>query len=317
MGATMKRHLVIPLTVAAGIFGGTLTPVFADTQPTPAAIASGPIAPGDTLWKLAKSHGVPLALLESVNPNLDPENLLVGQIVKIPRVWLVSKGDTLFVIAHTFGVSVESIAQLNNIEQPDVIYPGQQLLIPEQMSSNTVSVYPRWTVRKGDTLWTISQTTGVAVSQIVTLNAVQVDNLPIGRVLLIPPTAKSWTQPPEQVQPLVNQSGNSTQGTTLPATVAKIELTMPVSSLPANSTENFEVDVTALDSAGNPVPNVTLDIVGSPWAHEIQVVTDDQGKAMFTVEPGFQAGNLRVGVQDPISNISTYISYTVTAGGPN
>ncbi|OFW77400.1 MAG: hypothetical protein A2201_12055 [Alicyclobacillus sp. RIFOXYA1_FULL_53_8] len=310
----MKRHLVIPAMVVATMCSGAITPAFAETSPNAAIVASGPIVQGDTLWKIAKSNGLSVELLESVNPGLNPENLLIGQVVKVPRAWNVSQGNTLFLISHTVGVSMQSIAQLNNISNVDLIYPDQQLLIPEQTATNTASVYPTWTVRSGDTLWNISLTTGVSVNQIAAINAITEDHVPVGRVLLIPPTDKPWTQPSEQVQPPVNDAGGSTQQATQTSTVAKIVLTMPTTSLIVNSNQNYEVHVTALDISGNPVSNVTLNVVGNPWANATQVATDVQGNAMFTVQAGTQPGSFSVGVQDPLSNVSAYASYTVTTG---
>ena len=42
------------------------------------------VQPGDTLYRIALSHGVPLSELLVANPGLDPNNLVAGQEVVIP-----------------------------------------------------------------------------------------------------------------------------------------------------------------------------------------------------------------------------------------
>ena len=43
------------------------------------------VAPGDTLYLIAKKHGIKLDSLMRANPNIDPYNMLIGTELCIPR----------------------------------------------------------------------------------------------------------------------------------------------------------------------------------------------------------------------------------------
>lgn len=46
--------------------------------------ATHTVAPGDTLYLIAKKHGIKLEHLMSANPNIDPYNMLIGTELCIP-----------------------------------------------------------------------------------------------------------------------------------------------------------------------------------------------------------------------------------------
>ena len=87
--------------------------------------------------------------------------------------YLVEPGDTLSGISHRTGVPADRIARDNHLSNPDRIYPGQHLAVggagspapgPPASGSST------YTVRPGDTLWSISRRTGVPVESLVQAN---------------------------------------------------------------------------------------------------------------------------------------------------
>jgi LysM repeat protein len=46
------------------------------------------IKEGDTLYLIAKKNNIPLSLLIKANPNINPNNLIIGEILCIPEYWI-------------------------------------------------------------------------------------------------------------------------------------------------------------------------------------------------------------------------------------
>jgi spore coat assembly protein SafA len=104
---------------------------------------------GDTLWAIAKRHGVSLGALEAANPQIrNPDLIFPGQAVRIPDrfspaspqrapvnlsggdhagTYTVRPGDTLSGIAARFGTTYQHLAAVNRISNPNLIYAGQVL----------------------------------------------------------------------------------------------------------------------------------------------------------------------------------------------
>lgn len=114
-------------------------------QPTPPDTGSGEdgryrVQSGDTLSRIAASHGVSVTSLLQANPQIHDANLIYpGETVNLPghaRVgagdYTVKSGDSLAEIAQAHGVSLHALEQANpQIANPDVIYPGETVHIPQ------------------------------------------------------------------------------------------------------------------------------------------------------------------------------------------
>lgn len=147
---------------------------------------------GDTLYGIAKRFNISVDRLKTLN-NLTNNNLSIGQVliiseeVDIPpstddaNVYTVQSGDTLYGIANKYGVTVAEIMDLNNLGTT-VLAVGQQLLIPNQATDITTS----YTVKSGDTLYSIANRYGVTVVEIISANNLSSTSLQIGQVLTIP-----------------------------------------------------------------------------------------------------------------------------------
>ena len=96
-------------------------------------------------------------------------------------IYIVKKGDTLTRIALKYNTTVTRIAQLNNIRNVNLIYMGQILVIPTNSSNNinnnSANNQIIYTIRRGDTLWSISRRYGIPIAQIVRQNRIQNPNL--------------------------------------------------------------------------------------------------------------------------------------------
>lgn len=105
----------------------------------------------------------------------------------------VQRGDTVFAIARRFNVSPSAVIDENNLKKPYTLKVGQALKLPSGASALVADAPSRTTtlaqpaaaptstrrvvakdqlysVRKGDTLYAISRTTGVPVSTIASAN---------------------------------------------------------------------------------------------------------------------------------------------------
>ena len=100
------------------------------------------------------------------------------------EVYVVKRGDTLWGISNQYGVSVTELASLNGVNA-DTLQVGQSLIIPAKSGSNPDNMF-LYTVKKGDTLYSIARVYGVNVNSIKNLNYLTSNNLYIGQVLRIP-----------------------------------------------------------------------------------------------------------------------------------
>jgi membrane-bound lytic murein transglycosylase D len=101
---------------------------------------------GDTLWSIARSHGVEMDRLASSNGLRRNDTLSVGQVLQIPgtatlastdaasvasqpTTYVVRRGDTLSRIATKFRVKLADLLGWNDLTPRDVIKPGQRLVM--------------------------------------------------------------------------------------------------------------------------------------------------------------------------------------------
>lgn len=94
---------------------------------------------GDTVYAIARRHGVsPRAVVEA-NGLRPPYRLEIGQRLVLPRgkEHTVVRGDTLYGISRQYGIDVYVLARANGLKPPYTILVGQKLRIP------AVSAVPR------------------------------------------------------------------------------------------------------------------------------------------------------------------------------
>lgn len=106
--------------------------------PVPAPQPSGSdyvVKSGDTMWAIATAHGLALARLIQLNPQIANPNLIYpGEVVHVSGapaqvVYTVVSGDTLSGIAAKYNTTYQHLAAINGIANPNLIYPGQQIKI--------------------------------------------------------------------------------------------------------------------------------------------------------------------------------------------
>lgn len=100
---------------------------------------------GDTLWSIARSHGISMDRLANSNGLAPSDTLSVGQVLSIPgtaklasadsaavarsTTYVVRSGDSLYTIANKFRVQLSDLLGWNNLTKRSVIKPGQRLVM--------------------------------------------------------------------------------------------------------------------------------------------------------------------------------------------
>lgn len=108
-----------------------------------------------------------------------------------PEKWVswrrhrVEPGDTLSSIARRYHVTAASLAEANSVDRSEALHPGQKLVIPAAQAAPLRSKLVRYRVRKGDTLWGISDRFGVAPEEVKRWNRLRSNRVWRGMVLRI------------------------------------------------------------------------------------------------------------------------------------
>ena len=154
---------------------------------------------GDTLSGIAAKYGTTYQKLATYNGIANPNNINVGQVIRIPgagstssgssgstsggeQKYTVKAGDTLSGIAAKYGTTYQKLATYNGIANPNNINVGQVIRIPGTGTRT-------YTVKSGDTLWGIADKQlgdGSRYNEIKTLNGLKSDVIHAGQTLKLP-----------------------------------------------------------------------------------------------------------------------------------
>lgn len=168
------------------------------------------VVSGDNLSKIAKKYKVTVANLKSWN-GLKSDTIYVGQVLKVSAgtvtpaptpappannttttTYTVVSGDNLTKIAKKYKVTVANLKSWNNLKS-DTIYVGQKLKVSKATSStaskastsssSSSSSAKTYTVKKGDTLWSIAKKNKTTVDKLSKLNKLHSSTIYIGQKL--------------------------------------------------------------------------------------------------------------------------------------
>ena len=141
---------------------------------------------GDSLYSIALKTGTTVSELKTLN-NLTSNILNIGQMLKLPseegvmeNTYIVKSGDTLYGIALKTGTTVSELKALNNLTS-NILSIGQVLKLPQKNNIGTT-----YTVKSGDTLYSIARKYGVTVDEIKKANNMSNNLLSLNQVLIIP-----------------------------------------------------------------------------------------------------------------------------------
>lgn len=163
---------------------------------------------GDTLYGIATKFSTTVQAIKTLN-NLTTNTLLPGQQIYIPissekptepttpeeptppfepdtpyLIYTVQRGDSLWKISQKYEVPVNDIISFNNLSSVN-LQIGDELKIPlTSLDNNTTS--KTYTVKTGDTLWSIAKNFDVSVNDLKTANNLTSNLLSVGQTLTIP-----------------------------------------------------------------------------------------------------------------------------------
>ena len=99
-------------------------------------------------------------------------------------IYIAQIGDTLDSIANKVGISVDALATLNNLEPLYEVQIGDKIVVPVSKSN---SIFERYEVKTGDTLYKIAGMFGMNASTLAKINGLKDDEyIYPGNVLLVP-----------------------------------------------------------------------------------------------------------------------------------
>ncbi|RWZ60350.1 LysM peptidoglycan-binding domain-containing protein [Halobacillus fulvus] len=166
--------------------------------------------------------------------------------------YTIDKGDTLWSISQKYNVSVNQLKSWNGLNS-NLIYPNQTLTVSGQSNSSapsqSSSSASSYTVKSGDTLWSISQQFGITVDQLMAWNNLS--------STLIYPGQQFAVQGQAAAAPATSQSSNSsssqtTQTSTSSSNDVVKEFTAEATAYTAYCTGCSGVTATGIDLRANP-----------------------------------------------------------------
>ena len=171
------------------------------TPPPPATGTTYTVKAGDSLWSIGQRFGVTVSQLQSWN-NLSTNFLSVGQVLRLTAptttpppatgtTYTVKAGDSLWSIGQRFGVTVNQLRTWNNLTS-NVLAVGQRLKVTGEVTP-TPPPTTAYTVKAGDTLWSISTRYGVSVTQLKQWNNLTSNFLSVGQRLTVTSPSTTYT----------------------------------------------------------------------------------------------------------------------------
>ena len=170
------------------------------------------VVSGDSLYKIARKYNTTVDEIVKLN-NLKSTSLKIGDVLRIPEMYTpesqmimpsyinytVKKGDNLYSIARSYNIDINVLKKDNGLTS-NLLNIGEVLRI--RVTPESVSVeecigpdytppassmnYKLYTVKKGDSLYSIARANNTTASILTSINNLTSNNLSIGQQLKIP-----------------------------------------------------------------------------------------------------------------------------------
>ncbi|MDD6878997.1 MAG: LysM peptidoglycan-binding domain-containing protein, partial [bacterium] len=161
---------------------------------------------GDTLYSIANKFNTTVNELKAAN-NLTSNLLNIGEKIIIPAKiveinpddyskYTVEKGDSLYSIAKKYNTTVDELLKINQLSSTNLSI-GQQLFVPKIESDSSITIEDYYTVKSGDSLYSIAKKFNTTVDDIIKANNLTSTILQIGEKLIIPGYTKI-----EEIEPI-------------------------------------------------------------------------------------------------------------------
>lgn len=280
-----------------GVFAGAVSALSLLAVTTQAVNAEQlTVKSGDTIWGLAKQHGLSVSALEQANPSVKKINdsidlITVGQQLTLPTAqhdasadlnadgsYTVKPGDTLSSIADRYNVTVSQLMAWNNLSTNDSLYIGQQLSVTGPAISTAVNA-PVVSAPVADA--SVSPQQPVAQSTDAT-SSVQVQTSAVASAS-VPQQAVASSQPAGTVpsQSAANNNATLTNNTATVATGSSAANSVTTATDAAQTT----TAKTASASAENSVAPQTQNVAVSQAASTVVNTTALYGQSFVQAAP--------------------------------
>lgn len=174
---------------------------------------------GDSLYKISRKYNTTVDEIVKLN-NLKTTSLSIGQVLRIPEMYTpedqmimpeyinytVKKGDNLYSIARNYNIDINTLKKDNGLTN-NLLNIGQVLRIrvtpesveieecigPDYTPPASSMNYKLYTVKKGDSLYSIARSNNTTASILTSINNLTSNNLSIGQQLKIPISSNTST----------------------------------------------------------------------------------------------------------------------------
>ncbi len=123
-------------------------------------------------------------------------------------IYQVQNGETLASIANKVGITVNDLASLNGLMVGAVLNFGDYIIVPKMESENLY--FGKYSIQKGDTIYSIAQRYGISPSHLLRLNGLNDgDIIYPGEIIFVPREGVSFyiTSNDDTLGDLVNYFG--------------------------------------------------------------------------------------------------------------
>ena len=158
---------------------------------------------GDTLWRIAKEHGVtiddlvrwnkvsnftihPGDALITTQPPINPTPAVITKqpLPQLGTLYTVKAGDSIWKIANDHKITMQELLDWNQIHN-QTIHPGQQLVTQKPTTTSTITADKSYTVKAGDSVWKIAHNHGISMDDLVKWNNISNFTIHPGEVLIL------------------------------------------------------------------------------------------------------------------------------------
>ncbi|WP_433957917.1 LysM peptidoglycan-binding domain-containing protein [Cytobacillus horneckiae] len=126
------------------------------------------------------------------------------------NTYKVQAGDSLWKISNTYHLSINQLMEWNQLTS-SVIYTGQTLTLANPKQNTTVSG-KTYTVKKGDSLWSIATKNGLSVINLKNMNGLKSDMIYPGQALKLQGRGSNPAPPQNNESIYTVKSGDSLWG---------------------------------------------------------------------------------------------------------